>query len=149
MLRSRPLLVAVLGAIVLAVMIGTAAATVHSRPAVSVSPAVGGSHSRFTVAFRAPIAAGRTASQASSYVISAATRSSSGCRSTVTRRLGFARRGQAERVALTASGSGGLCAGTYHGTVTLVRTPVCVRALACPLYVVLAHRVGSFRFRVR
>ncbi|MDT4904805.1 MAG: hypothetical protein QOH52_2821 [Pseudonocardiales bacterium] len=149
MLRNRPLLVAVLGAVVLAVMIGTAAATVQHRPAVSVSPAVGGSHSRFMVAFRAPIAAGRTAGQASSYVISASTRSSSGCRSAVTRRLGFAHRGQAERVALAAPGSGGLCAGTYHGTVTLVRAPVCGPALACPLYVVLAHRVGSFRFRVR
>jgi hypothetical protein len=148
-LRNRPLLVAVLGAVVLAAMIGSAAATVHSRPAVSVSPAVGGSHSRFTVAFRAPVAAGRTASQASSYVISAATRSSPRCRSSVTRRLGFARRGQSERVALAATGARGLCAGTYHGTVTLLRAPVCVRALACPLYVVVVRRVGTFHFRVK
>ena len=52
-------------------------------------------------------------------------------------------------MALVAGGSGGLCAGTYHGTVSLVRAPVCGPARACPLYVVLAQRVGSFRFRVR
>jgi hypothetical protein len=149
-LRNRPFLVAVLGAIVLAIMIGTAGATVKHRPAVSVSPGVGGPHSRFMVAFRAPAPAGRTPSQASSYVISAATRSSSsGCRATITRRLSSARRGQAERVALAAAGSSRLCAGAYQGTVSLARTPVCGPALACPLYVVLADRVGSFRFRVR
>jgi hypothetical protein len=68
----------------------------------------------------------------------------------VSRTVLSARKGQLERVHLAASGSGRLCAGTYKGSVSLTRSPVCgPPTFACPQYVVLSQRVGTFRFRVK
>ena len=149
--RHRPLLVAILGCVLLGVMMGTAGAVSHRRPAVSVSPSAAGPHGHYTVSFRAPSAAGRTATAQTSYVISAATQAHSGCQSSLTRTITLARAGQSEHVRLAASGTTAkLCAGTYHGTVMLISMPVCgPPTMACPQYVILGRKVGTFRFRVK
>ena len=129
-------------------MIGTAGATGH-RPAVSVSPATGGPHARYTVSFRAPSAAGRIGSQQTSYAISASTKAHSGCTASIARYVTSARKGQAEHIRL-AAGAGSLCKGVYQGSVMLLRRVMCgPPTMACPQYVVPGLKVGTFRFRVK
>lgn len=150
MLGRRPLLVAVLGAALLTAMIGTAGATGH-RPAVTVSPGSGGPKGHYTVSFRAPAWAGRTATQQTTYVISASTKSRAGCQASLTRDITYARLGQMEHVRLAARGaSTKLCKGTYNGTVMLIRMAVCgPPTMVCPQVVALGRKVGTFRFRVK
>lgn len=150
MLHRRAFLVALLGAVLLVAMIGTAGASGTKHRAVVVSPAAGGPHTRFTVTFRTPAAAGSTGLQRSTYQISASTHAASGCRSSVSHTITYAAKNQKEHVRLGPGNSGRLCAGTYKGSVVLIRTPMCgPPTMACPAYAAPGQRIGTFRFRVK
>ncbi|MFL5822464.1 MAG: hypothetical protein ACJ764_03385 [Solirubrobacteraceae bacterium] len=116
---------------------------------VTVSPGTGGRATGFTVSFRAPDRAGSHNGERRWYEVSASGPTArGGCRGEASAQVLHARAHVHVRAKLR-PGPDGWCAGTFHGSVTEDREPVCPPGEACPLYVVQVKTIGRFTFHVR
>ena len=113
---------------------------------VSVKPRTGSVRTHFAVSFRATVSTGPTVRN--SYRVTADDPRRNGCQSAVAVSAAPVRVGSTVRVTLAPSGSKRWCAGTFHGQVWDVITPVCPPLRACPAIVPVPQQVGRFTFRV-
>jgi hypothetical protein len=121
-----------------------------ARKAVTVRPNTGSPTTHFVVRFRTPQAVGRSGGFQRSYSVSASGPTGAGCQGYAGGAVGRARKGQLVHVTLSPDG-GPWCAGLFHGRVEEVGRAVCSErpGTACPLFIALLRRVGTFTFRVR
>jgi hypothetical protein len=113
---------------------------------VSVKPRDGSARTHFTVSFRAAVSTGR--SFHSLYRVTASGPGHGACQSSVGVPAPAATAGRNVHVMLAPSGSARWCAGTYHGQLWDVISPVCPVGKACPAIVPLPQLVGKFIFHV-
>lgn len=157
--RRRFLRAAVLITAVTAIAAGSALAALPvSAPTLRVTPATGTQRSAFMVAFRAPVASGRsgTFGMLRRYELSASgPAGASGCVDSLSLAPTATHAGQWMRVRFRpAAGSAGWCKGQWSGTVNEVALPACgpvvarVGSVMCPQYIALVDRIGRFSFRV-
>jgi hypothetical protein len=137
----------------LAVAAASAAAT-DLRPTtrVTVRPASGTAHTRFAFTFRIPVATGRFGSLIRTDTLSVNGPRGGHCESRATRTLKPARKGKRVTLRLRpGKGSGGWCAGRWHGTVVQSVMLRCapVGMQVCPELVVAPQTIARFRFRVK
>jgi len=130
-----------------AVVAATAVAAANDAR-VSVSPAQGRPKSKFTVSFRAPDSAGLEGSLRTLYSVQASGRAGAN-RCTSRAGAGVASARARSRVRVTLQASRGWCKGTFHGRIDETQSPICTAHLACPLFVRIVRRIGTFTFRVR
>jgi hypothetical protein len=113
---------------------------------VTVKPRTGSVRTHFAVSFRAAVSTGVAVHNV--YRVTADDGTHSGCQSAVAVSAPPTRAGSTVRVTLAPSGSKRWCAGTFHGQVWDVITPLCPPLRACPAIEPLPHQVGKFTFRV-
>ena len=113
---------------------------------VSVKPRTGSVRTHFAVSFRAAASVGQGVRNV--YRVTANDGTHRGCQSAVTVSATPAKPGAIVRMTLAPSGSKRWCAGSFHGKVWEVITPVCPPLRACPAIVPIPHQVGRFTFRV-
>lgn len=139
-------------AVVVAGATGAQAASPGPSTKVSVKPGSGGPRTHFVARFRVPVAVGTFGSVVRSDTLSVSGPTAAGCVSRASATLRKARTGsRAKLVVAPRAGSGGWCAGQWHGK--LVQTEV-VRcspgpAIVCPALVVAPRTIARFRFRVK
>jgi hypothetical protein len=133
-------------------LVASAAGAVSSAP-IHVAPAAGGPRTVFSVSFRAPQRTGvegslRRVDQLSASLSSAS--GSSSCLTSVDASIPAADKGVLVAVRLDpAAHAGRWCAGTYHGQIEELASPVCRPGRACPAFVALLATIGRFSFTVR
>jgi hypothetical protein len=157
-MRGIRVLIAVL-AIAAGALAAGEAALAATGTALPVAPARGHLHTTFTVDFTAPNASGSFGGQTRSYELSATPlHAGRGCIDSVSMAPDATSAGEAIAVVLRPRHLGGRwCAGTYTGSVVEVGHATCgpivaqhtdPDGVACPQYVAVLDRIGSFRFRV-
>ncbi len=129
-----------------------------SAPKLRVTPATGTPRSTFIVAFRAPVASGRSVEggMLRRYDLTASgPDGATGCSDSESLAPTAARAGEWMRVRLKPTGADpSWCAGAWSGTVNEVAVPACgppvdrSEMILCPQYIALVDRIGRFEFRV-
>jgi hypothetical protein len=123
-----------------------------ARPAlITVEPARGGRHTRFTVSFVAPEATGTIAGQRRiDHIEASPAHGYIGCASGVEIDLPPTAAGVRVVSVLDPAriGAGPWCLGTFAGKITQQVEPVCAPGAACPQFMAIRGVVGTFRFRV-
>jgi hypothetical protein len=130
----------------------TAATGLGPSTRVTVRPGSGTAQTRFAFSFRVPVATGRFGSLIRTDTLSVNGPRGGHCESRATRTLKPARKGKRVTLRLRpGKGSGGWCAGRWHGTVVQSVMLRCapVGMQVCPELVVAPQTIARFRFRVK
>jgi hypothetical protein len=122
-----------------------------SSAQITVAPASGGPKTTFTITFTAPSKTGKVgAMERTDAVTFTGPARRSRCVSSGGTGGAASAAGARVRVKLDPSRFGGRwCVGTFHGQIEETGRPICSAGQLCPQFVVVLHRIGTFRFTVR
>lgn len=125
---------------------GLMSAFAGAKGSVSVKPSSGSTNTRFVVSFQAPQSAGRTGGVVRRYTVGLRG-GASGCTTSGSSMVKQAAANHRVDVTLNPPKTG-WCPGTYSGQINEVQGPACAKGQACPAFLRLVKRIGSFTFRV-